>query len=57
MAHYLRAGEGGMTVLIYGTNRPNDVCYYPRSTTISRRGVGLVARLEPLSDAEIEPEE
>jgi len=41
----------------YGANRPNDICYYPRSNTISWRGVGLVARLEPLSYENIEPEE
>ncbi len=57
MAHYFRAGEDGMTFLIYGANRPNDICYYPRSNTISWRGVGLVARLEPLSYENIEPEE
>ena len=57
IAHYFRAGDGGMTFLIYGPTRPNDICYYPRSNTISWRGVGLVARHEPLSYAEIEPEE
>jgi uncharacterized cupin superfamily protein len=48
MAHSFRAGEDGMTFLMYGTRRPNDICYYPRSNKISFRGVGLIARLDDL---------
>jgi uncharacterized cupin superfamily protein len=43
-----RAGESGLTRLAYGTSEPNDICYYPRSDKVSFRGVGLIARLEPL---------
>jgi uncharacterized cupin superfamily protein len=57
MSHYFRAGEEGMTLLSYGTNRPNDICYYPRSNKIFWRGVGLLARLEPVGYGEGEPEE
>ena len=57
IAHYFLAGEGGMTFLAYGTNRPNDICYYPRSNKIYWRGVGLIARLEPLDYDDGEPED
>ena len=55
MAHYFRAGEGGMTFLCYGTNRRNDICYYPRSNKLSFRGIGLIARLDALDYDDGEP--
>ena len=48
VAHSFRGGEGGMTLLVYGTRDPNDICYYPRSNKVYFRGVGLMARLENL---------
>jgi uncharacterized cupin superfamily protein len=57
ISHHLRAGPEGMTFLVYGTREPNDVCYYPRSNKIFWRGVGLVARLEPLEYDDGEPED
>jgi uncharacterized cupin superfamily protein len=48
VAHAFRGGEGGLTLLAYGTRRPEDVTYYPRSGKISFRGVGVIGRLEPL---------
>ena len=48
IAHAFRAGEGGLTLLAYGTRQPNDIAYYPRSGKVSIRGVGLIARVEPL---------
>jgi uncharacterized cupin superfamily protein len=54
-SHCLRAGEQGLTYLAYGTREPNDVCYYPRSNKIFWRGVGLIARLEPLDYFDGEP--
>jgi uncharacterized cupin superfamily protein len=48
VAHALRAGDGGMRLLAYGTREPNDICLYPRSGKVMIRGVGLVGRLEPL---------
>ena len=57
VAHYFRAGPEGMTFLAYGTREPNDVCYYPRSNKIYWRGVGLIARLEPLEYDDGEPED
>jgi uncharacterized cupin superfamily protein len=48
VAHVLRAGDAGLVYLAYGTREPNDVCWYPRSRKISWRGVGVIARVEPL---------
>jgi uncharacterized cupin superfamily protein len=48
VAHVLRAGDGGLTYLAYGTRDPGDICYYPRSNKIAFRGVHLMARLEKL---------
>ena len=36
--------------------RPNDVCYYPRSNKISFRGLGLIGRLEDLDYDDGEPQ-
>jgi uncharacterized cupin superfamily protein len=55
IAHAFRAGPGGMTMLVYGTRRPNDICYYPRSRKIYWRGVGLIGRVESLEYADGEP--
>jgi uncharacterized cupin superfamily protein len=57
IAHFLRAGDEGMTFLAYGTREPNDVCYYPRSNKIYWRGVGLITRLESLGYDDGEPED
>jgi uncharacterized cupin superfamily protein len=43
--HSFRAGPEGMTYLAYGTRRPDDVVYYPRTREISLRGVGVRFRL------------
>ena len=53
----LRAGDGGLTYLACGTREPNDVCYYPHSNKIFWRGVGLIARLEPLDYDDGEPDD
>ena len=50
-----RAGEAGLTYLAYGTREPNDICYYPRSNKVFFRGLGLIARLEPLEYSDGEP--
>ena len=55
ISHCLRAGDDGLTYLAYGTRDPNDVCYYPRSNKIFWRGLGLIARLEPLDYFDGEP--
>jgi uncharacterized cupin superfamily protein len=48
VAHAFRAGDGGLTVLAYGTRDPNDIVYYPRSDKIYFRGVGVMTRVERL---------
>jgi uncharacterized cupin superfamily protein len=56
IAHAFRGGDSGMTVLMYGTREPNDIAYYPRSNKVYFRGVGLIARVEPLDYWDGEPE-
>ena len=48
VAHAFRAGPDGLTLLAYGTRDPNDIAYYPRSNKVYLRGVGVLARVEPL---------
>jgi uncharacterized cupin superfamily protein len=49
VAHAFRAGELGLTLLMYGTRDPGDVCFYPRSGKVFFTGLGVIARLgEPL---------
>jgi uncharacterized cupin superfamily protein len=49
VAHAFRAGEPGLTLLMYGTRDPGDVCFYPRSGKVVFAGLGVIARLgEPL---------
>jgi uncharacterized cupin superfamily protein len=55
IAHALRAGPSGVTYLVYGTRKPNDICYYPRSNKISWRGVGVIGRIEHLDYWDGEP--
>ena len=45
VAHAFRAGEPGLTRLMYGTRDPNDVRFYPRSGKVSFAGIGVIARL------------
>ena len=55
IAQGLRADKDGMTFLAYGTRKPGDICYYPRSNKIYFRGLGLIARLEDLDYDDGEP--
>jgi uncharacterized cupin superfamily protein len=55
ISHSFRAGDPGLTVLAYGTRDTNDICYYPRSNKVFFRGLGLIARLEPLEYFDGEP--
>jgi len=47
--HGFRAGEQGMTLLMYSDVDPNDMCWYPRTGKVLVRGLGLVFRPEPVS--------
>jgi uncharacterized cupin superfamily protein len=55
ISHSFRAGDPGLTYLAYGTKDTNDVCYYPRSNKVFFRGLGLIARVEPLEYFDGEP--
>jgi uncharacterized cupin superfamily protein len=55
VGHAFRAGPSGMTMLVYGTRRPNDIAYYPRSRKIFWRGIGLIGRVEALEYMDGEP--
>jgi hypothetical protein len=45
IAHAFRGGDDGMTLLLYGTRDPNDMCFYPRSRKLYIRGLGLITRV------------
>jgi len=47
----------GHRMLIYGTRRPNDMCWYPRSNKIAWRGLGVIGRVEVLDYFDGEPED
>jgi len=57
VSHWFRGGPNGLTMLIYGTRRPNDMCWYPRSNKISWRGLGVIGRIESLEYADGEPDD
>jgi len=43
--HAFRGGDEGMTLLMYGTRDPSDVCFYPRSGKVFFTGLGLITRV------------
>jgi uncharacterized cupin superfamily protein len=53
VSHAFRGGDGGLTVLLYGTREPNDITYYPRSGIVALRGVGVVGKIERTSPDDI----
>jgi uncharacterized cupin superfamily protein len=53
--HSFRAVDHSLTYLAYGNKDPNDICWYPRSNKVYFRGIGLVARLDPLDYFDGEP--
>lgn len=57
VGHAFEAGPKGVTMLVYGTRKPNDIVYYPRSRKIFWRGVGLIGRVEALDYYDGEPDE
>ena len=52
VAHAFR---GPLTLLTYGTNEPNEICYYPRSNKIAFCGVDAHHRPNPELDYWDEP--
>jgi uncharacterized cupin superfamily protein len=57
VSHSFRAGPDGVTMLVYGTREPNDMCWYPRSRKIFWRGLGVIGRIETLDYYDGEPVE
>jgi uncharacterized cupin superfamily protein len=55
ISHSFRAGPDGATMLVYGTRKPNDMCWYPRSRKIFWRGLGVIGRIEMLDYYDGEP--
>ena len=45
VAHTFRGGDGGLTLLAYGTRDPREVCFYPRSGKVYFVGLDLAFRL------------
>ena len=48
IAHAFQGGAEGLELLAYGSRRPNDITYYPRSGKVFLRGIGLIGRIERL---------
>jgi uncharacterized cupin superfamily protein len=48
IAHQFIAGDGGLTLLAWGTREPNDIAWHPDSNKVDFRGIGVQARIEPL---------
>ena len=46
VAHAFRAGDEPLSVLMYGTREPHDICFYPRSGRLALSGLGMIARVE-----------
>ena len=57
IAHSFLAGPDGVTMLIYGTRTPNDMAWFPRSSKIFWRGLGVIGRIESLEYGDGEPDE
>jgi uncharacterized cupin superfamily protein len=46
VSHTFRAGDGGLTLLCYGTREPGDIRLYPRSGKLSIPGLRATFRVE-----------
>lgn len=46
VAHAVRAGEEGMTYLVYGTREAGDTAYYPDAGTVRLRGLGVTLSVD-----------
>lgn len=57
IAHSFLAGPNGLTMMIYGTRRPNDMAWFPRSNKMYWRGLGVIGRIESLDYNDGEPQD
>ena len=46
VSHAFRAGDGGLTLLAFGTREANDIVYYPRAGKVSLRGIRVRFEVE-----------
>jgi uncharacterized cupin superfamily protein len=53
--HAFVAGDDGLTLLAFGTREPGDLCWYPDSSKVLFRGLGVVGRIETLGYWDGEP--
>ena len=44
-------------MLVYGTRSTNDMAFYPRSSKIFWRGLGVIGRIESLEYGHGEPDD
>ena len=54
--HAFEAGPDGVTMLVYGTRKPNDLAWFPRSRKVFFRGLGVIGRIETLDYHDGEPD-
>lgn len=47
VCHSVRAGDAGLTYLVYGTREPGDSAYYPEVGKVSLRGLGVTVDATP----------
>ena len=48
--------DTGVTMLIYGTRKANDLAWFPRSRKVWFRGLGVIGRIETLDYHDGEPD-
>jgi len=48
IAHQFVAGVAGLTILAYSDIDPNDIAFYPDSSKVKLRGLGVTLRVEPV---------
>lgn len=46
VAHAFRAGDRGMSILMYSDKHSDDMCFYPRTGKVAIRGLGIVVKPE-----------
>ncbi|MCW2966651.1 MAG: Cupin 2 conserved barrel domain protein [Solirubrobacteraceae bacterium] len=46
VAHAFRAGDGGLSLLMFSDKHPGDMAFYPRTGKVSMRGLGITFRPE-----------
>lgn len=50
VSHTFRGGDDPLRLLAYGTRRPDDITFYPRSRKVYFRGLGVITRVGEPAD-------